>query len=115
MPEGEQWSYELKFDGYRSLGIKTSGTVSLRSRNDKDFSRKYPVVPAALRSLPNDTVVDGETVALYTEGRPRFNLLQNVRSSSQPVLFFLFDVLILSGRDPILEQLVSDRLKVFHL
>ncbi len=42
LPEGAAWAYELKLDGYRALGIKTGGEVRLRSRNDKDFNRKYP-------------------------------------------------------------------------
>ena len=42
LPEGPGWTYELKLDGYRALGIKTGGEVRLRSRNDKDFNAKYP-------------------------------------------------------------------------
>ena len=64
LPEGDAWQYELKFDGYRALGIKTGGTIQLRSRNDNDFSRRYPAIAQALSSLPNETVVDGEVVAL---------------------------------------------------
>ena len=42
LPEGPQWMYELKLDGYRALAIKTAGSVQLRSRNDNDFTLKYP-------------------------------------------------------------------------
>lgn len=38
LPEGDAWQYELKFDGYRALAIKTGGKILLRSRNDNDFS-----------------------------------------------------------------------------
>ena len=38
LPEGDAWQYELKFDGYRALAIKTGGKIQLRSRNDHDFS-----------------------------------------------------------------------------
>jgi ATP-dependent DNA ligase len=38
LPAGENWLYELKIDGYRSIAFKTGGKVHLRSRNDKDFS-----------------------------------------------------------------------------
>jgi hypothetical protein len=50
LPEGEGWVYELKLDGDRALGIKTGGTVRLRSRNDKDFNRKYPTNRSGPRS-----------------------------------------------------------------
>ena len=64
LPEGSNWSYELKLDGYRALAVKSSGKVRLRSRNDKDFNTRYPAVANALGALPDDTVVDGEKVAL---------------------------------------------------
>jgi len=54
----------LKLDGYRALAIKTGGTVRLRSRNDKDFNRKYPRIAKALGALPDETMVDAEAIAL---------------------------------------------------
>jgi bifunctional non-homologous end joining protein LigD len=62
LPAG--WLYELKLDGYRAIAGKAGGSVSLRSRNDNDFSGTYPTITAALKELPEDTVVDGEVVAL---------------------------------------------------
>jgi ATP-dependent DNA ligase len=64
LPEGRNWSYELKLDGYRALAVKTAGNVRLRSRNDNDFSRSYPSIVQALAALPDETVIDGEIVAL---------------------------------------------------
>ena len=63
LPEGAGWWYEVKLDGYRALAIKTGGRVQLRSRNDNDFTRRYPAVVSALAGLPDETVIDGEIVA----------------------------------------------------
>ena len=109
LPEGPNWLYELKFDGYRALAIKADGKIKLRSRNDKDFNARYPVIEKALAPMPDDTVIDGEIVALDSEGRPSFNLLQNYGSASAPLHFFVFDVLILKGKDVMDEPLVDRR------
>ena len=42
LPEGPEWVYEIKLDGYRALAFKTGGKLSLRSRNDNDFAQRYP-------------------------------------------------------------------------
>ncbi len=98
LPEAAAWAFELKLDGYRAIAFKTDGRVQLRSRNNKDFARKYPGVAAALEALPDETVIDGEIVALNESGRPSFNLLQNYGSADSPVFYYVFDVLVLSGQ-----------------
>jgi DNA ligase D-like protein (predicted ligase) len=99
LPEGPDVVYELKLDGYRSLAIKTGGTVQLRSRNNKDFNSKYPAIVKALASLPDDTVIDGEIVAFDESGLPSFNTLQNYGSSTASVYYYVFDVLVLGGQN----------------
>src|ERR1700690_2246017 len=77
LPCGLDWVYELKLDGFRAEAIKSGGTVRLRSLTDKDLKPKFPSVAEALAAMPDETVVDGEIVALDNSGRPSFNALQN--------------------------------------
>jgi ATP-dependent DNA ligase len=99
LPEGPDWLYEVKLDGYRALAIKTGKKVRLRSRYDNDFNQRHPGIVKALAPLPAETVLAGEVVALDEAGKPSFNKLQNFGSSAAPVFYFVFDVLILAGRN----------------
>jgi bifunctional non-homologous end joining protein LigD len=99
------WEYQIKFDGYRSIAFKTGGKVYLRSRNDHDFVGRYPNIVKGLCGLPDETVIDGEVVALDELGRPSFNALQNYGSSNSPLLYYVFDVMVLSGVDVMREPL----------
>src|SRR5262245_38050753 len=109
LPEGDDWLYEIKLDGYRALAIKTGGKLQLRSRNDNDFSSRYSDIARALRALPDETVIDGEVVALDENGRPSFNLLQNYGSSHVQLVYYVFDVMVLTGRDVMREPLGTRR------
>jgi bifunctional non-homologous end joining protein LigD len=71
----------------------------LRSRNDNDFSVRYPTIVKALTPLPDETVIDGEVVALDESGRPSFNTLQNYGSAGTTNVYYAFDVLVFSGED----------------
>jgi hypothetical protein len=82
-----------------TLALKTRGKVQLRSRNDNDFTARYPEIAKALAPLPNEILSDGEIVALDTSGRPSFNALQNYGSSSAPRFYYVFNVLVLAGKD----------------
>jgi ATP-dependent DNA ligase len=105
---GTRSTYELKLDGYRVLAIKTGGQVRLRSRNDKDFNQKYPSIAKALGALPNEAVVDGEAVALDEAGRPSLIALQN-GSAGATIVYYVFDVMILAGRNVMGETLARRR------
>ncbi len=99
LPEGPGWEYEIKFDGYRALGINSAGHVRLLSRNENDFSARFPSLANALSNLPDDSVVDGEIVALDETGRPSFNVLQNYTHAATPLQFYTFDLLHLAGKN----------------
>ena len=60
LPEGSDWAYELKLDGYRAIAYKSGKKVFLRSRNDKDFALRYTSITNALKELP-----DGSTARLW--------------------------------------------------
>jgi DNA ligase D-like protein (predicted ligase) len=109
LPEGPDWAYEIKLDGYRALAFKTGGKLELRSRNDNDFALRYPSIAKALASLPDDTAVDGEIVALDAEGKPSFNALQNCGSSKADLIYYVFDLMVLAGEDVMGEQLRKRR------
>jgi bifunctional non-homologous end joining protein LigD len=109
LPDGPEWSYEVKLDGYRALAIKTNGKTLLRSRNNKDFNAKYPGVVRALAALPDETVIDGEIVTLDESGRPSFNLLQNVDPSKATVVYYIFDALVLGGQSLVAEPMSKRR------
>ena len=66
---------------------------------------------AGLSELPSETVIDGEVVAVDQQGRPDFQLLQNAASEDVRLLHFVFDVMVLSGRDVMREPLI-DHLKL---
>ena len=108
LADGALWLYELKLDGFRAEAIKSGGRVHFRSRNDKDFNRKYPAIVQALAPMPDETVIDGEIVALDELGRPSFNALQN-GSATAPLIFYAFDVMIIAGKDVMNEPLTARR------
>ena len=79
LPQGSGWGYELKLDGFRAVAFKTGGGMHLRSRNDKDFNGRYPAIVQALAAMPDETVIDGEIVALEESGRPSSTLSRITR------------------------------------
>ncbi len=97
LPEGPEWIYELKLDGYRGIGLNADGRARLLSRNGKDLSDRFPGTTKALQNLPDETIIDGEIVALDDDGRPSFSILQNSRDCT--IVFYAFDLLLLAGLD----------------
>jgi bifunctional non-homologous end joining protein LigD len=109
LPAGDQWSYEIKLDGYRALAIKSGGKVQLRCGNNNDFNRKYPAIVEALAALPDETVIDGEVVALDAHAKPSFNILQNFGSGTAPLYFYVFDLLVVGGEKIMTQPLFKRR------
>ena len=99
LPDGPDWTYEVKLDGYRAIGVKNSRETILYSRNHKNFNKRFPQIAEALGVLPADAVIDGEVVALDESGRPDFHGLQHFTAEASRIHYFVFDLLILEGRD----------------
>jgi bifunctional non-homologous end joining protein LigD len=98
LPEGLKWTYEIKLDGYRLEVVRRGRETTLYSRRQNVLNQKFPYIAAALKDLPDDTVIDGEVVALGADGKPDFNLLQNFRSAESRIHYYAFDILIHKGR-----------------
>jgi DNA ligase D-like protein (predicted ligase) len=114
LPEGPEWSYEVKLDGYRALIIKDGMSIRVRSRNDKDLMPVYPAVAAAGRRLQAERVViDGEIVAIDKQGRPSFQALQHRGTHpNHTIVFYAFDLLHLNGEDTRALPLATRRTKL---
>ena len=64
LPQGQEWLYEVKFDGYRCLAGRDAKGVTLWSRRENLFTEQFPRIAQAFEELPPNTLVDGEIVAL---------------------------------------------------
>ncbi len=107
--DASRWAYELKLDGYRAIAARTADGVRLWSRNGNDFTKRYPAIARGLAKLPAQTVIDGEVVALDPDGRPSFQALQNSDPEAL-LLYFVFDLLVLRGRNVMDEPFDQRRL-----
>ena len=105
---GDDWAYEMKWDGIRAIATIRGDKLTLRSRNGLDLTLSYPELAELLDAVSGDAVLDGEIVALDDKGRPSFGTLQKrmgLTSTREierarlvaPVHFFVFDLLSLGG------------------
>jgi bifunctional non-homologous end joining protein LigD len=96
----EGWLYEVKWDGYRSISYLNNGNVEIRSRNNKDFNKKFYPIFEALQNWPVNAIVDGEIIVVNEKGSPDFNALQEWRSEADgQLIYYLFDLIWLEGYD----------------
>ncbi|MDR7006465.1 DNA ligase D [Paraburkholderia strydomiana] len=105
-PPGDDWSYEIKFDGYRVLArIDASGKgrdVQVFTRAGNDWTAKFGKQVKAFERLGVESAwLDGEAVVLDENGVPNFQALQNAFDSNRPqdIVVYLFDVPFLNGYD----------------
>jgi len=102
------WVFEDKYDGFRMVASIETGRVTLYSRNGKIISHSYLEVAQALERVKVDAVLDGELVALDSQGVSRFQLLQNALRHEAKLLYCIFDLMFCAGEDlrplPLLER-----------
>src|SRR5436309_2896715 len=89
LPEGSNWQYEIKLDGYRALAVKDRGEVRLLSRRNNVLNDRFPSIAEALKSIDDGLTLDGEIVALDARGRPSFNLLQHHTENAEAIVYYL--------------------------
>jgi len=102
LPADGDWIYEIKWDGYRALGLKHDDHVRLLSLKEKNLTSDFRGVAEAMGGLAAHTaLLDGEVVAVDAQGRPSFQVLQNRKTLGRgwEVVYYAFDLLNLDGED----------------
>ena len=115
LPTEGEWTYEIKFDGYRCIAVKDGGNVKLFSRNKNVLNSRYPNVVEALSRFTDDFSIDGEIVALDEKGRPSFQILQNSQSRPLDVFFYAFDLLNRDGEELLTKRIDERRAQLQDL
>jgi bifunctional non-homologous end joining protein LigD len=109
VPHGEEWTYEVKFDGFRALAYVRAGECTLVSRNGNSLTERFPGIAkdvAKATKSPN-AVLDGEICRVNAEtGRATFSELQQ---GSGVLVYYAFDLLELDGTTLVDEPLEERR------
>lgn len=118
-PEGKDWLHEIKYDGYRIEIAVAGGEARIHTRSGLDWTERFPGIVAAARKLPVESaLIDGEAVALDSEGRSRFQLLQHALGDGgdpRAILCYAFDLLELDGAELIGTPLIQRKEKLAAL
>jgi len=109
LPNGPEWEFEVKFDGYRIVSRLSAGDARLKTRKDQDYTQRFANVARELtKALKTpDCVLDGEVCALDEEGRPSFSLMQQGKAGT-PIVYYVFDLLEVEG-EPLVDLPLVDR------
>jgi bifunctional non-homologous end joining protein LigD len=95
---GNDWIFEVKWDGFRAISEIRSGSANIYSRNLLSFNEAFPAVLNSLSKLEFSAVIDGEITAVDRIGRSRFQLLQNYRNTKVGnLVYYVFDILYFNG------------------
>ena len=103
IPKGEDWLYELKYDGYRILAYIEGNSVWLITRNGKDYSERFRYIASSLVEWAGGRamILDGEIAVIDAAGKTDFQALQNYMKNpqAQNLSYIVFDLLALDGAD----------------
>ncbi|HLL19737.1 MAG TPA: non-homologous end-joining DNA ligase, partial [Rubrivivax sp.] len=102
VPNGGDWLFEIKLDGYRLMSRIDKSDVRLITRGGHDWTSKMPRLANELAGLGlQNAWLDGEVVVLNERGVPDFNALQNAfdKRKSDDIVYFLFDLPYVNGQD----------------
>ncbi|MDB5538342.1 MAG: ATP-dependent ligase [Devosia sp.] len=108
IPAGEDWLFEMKYDGYRCLAAIAGPEVRLFTRNGNDWTEQFHRMVEPLSKLTKGSVLlDGE-ICSFKDGRTDFSTLKDALSTGGPLVYFVFDLLELDGESlehlPLLER-----------
>lgn len=103
VPEGDDWLFEMKYDGYRILAFVEGNRAKLVTRNGNDYTNRFHDIAASLVSLAEGRamVLDGEMTVIDTNGKTDFQALQNYlrNPGKESLTYIVFDLLALDGKD----------------
>ena len=110
VPEGDDWLFEMKYDGYRALAASPATEVRIYTRNGNDWTDTVRAAASSrCRKLTKGSaLIDGEICAFNDDGRTDFSTLQDALSTGAPLVYFAFDLLEQDGEDleklPLIER-----------
>lgn len=108
-PHGDDWRYELKYDGWRAQIHITVEGVRILTRSGIDWTDRFPQLARDIAaSVDRPCILDGEVCALDTDGRPNFTKLCGQVPAKEKLDFFAFD-LIATGSDLLTDLPLSER------
>ncbi|MEP7059618.1 MAG: ATP-dependent DNA ligase [Actinomycetota bacterium] len=109
VPEGEEWRFEPKWDGFRALVFRDGDEIAVQSRDTRPLERYFPEVVSAVASLPPGSwVVDGEVLIMGSDGLDFGALLQRIHPAASriqmlaektPATLVVFDILAAGSKD----------------
>lgn len=113
--DDEEWVFENKYDGYRTIAVINPNEVDLLSRNKISFNENFKTVADELKKIDHTVILDGEVVVENDSGRADFQLLQNyLKTGIGNLKYYVFDLLNLDGNS-VTELSLLDRKELLKI